>query len=207
MSYASNLQKGLDMPWTLWNELRRRLAWPFIRLGFAICGVPWGRNWRVFGMPLIQRCRGSRIELGDRLELRSWPATNPLFPHQPVVLSTRTPEAVLRVGNSVGMSGSVLVAANRIEIGDRVSIGANSVIVDTDFHPVDPEERRLDPQGGASSPVIIEDDVFIGAQCLILKGVTIGAGSMIGAGSVVTRSIPPGVLAAGNPARVIRPLS
>jgi acetyltransferase-like isoleucine patch superfamily enzyme len=83
-------------------------------------------------------------------------------------------------------------------------VGANSVIVDTDFHPISPEDRILNPNEGKTADVIIEDDVFIGMNCLILKGVTIGRGSLIGAGSVVIKDVPPGMIVAGNPAEPVR---
>jgi acetyltransferase-like isoleucine patch superfamily enzyme len=76
--------------------------------------------------------------------------------------------------------------------------------MDTDFHPLDPERRRNDPLDGATRPVVIEDDVFIGMNSLILKGVRLGKGCVIGAGSVVTHDVPAGAVAAGNPARIIR---
>ena len=59
---------------------------------------------------------------------------------------------------------------------------------------------------GQRRAIVIQDDVFLGARCIVLKGVTIGAGTVVGAGSVVSRSLPSGVVAAGNPARVIRAL-
>ncbi len=164
----------------------------------------WGSGWKVFGMPIIQRHRGSTIRLGDRLELRSWPSTNPLAPNHPVVLATRTREAVIEIGDDCGFTGTTLVAAERIRIGNRVLVGANSTITDTDFHPLDPVARAQGPCGAACRPVIIEDDVFIGMNCLILKGVIVGRGSVVGGGSVVVRDVPPGVVVAGNPARVIR---
>jgi acetyltransferase-like isoleucine patch superfamily enzyme len=102
------------------------------------------------------------------------------------------------------MTGGSIVAEQSIQIGHRVTIGANSVICDTDFHPLDAEFRVGNPNRGDAMPIFIADDVFIGMQCLILKGVSIGSRSVIGAGSVVTRSIPPGAIAAGNPARVLR---
>ena len=101
------------------------------------------------------------------------------------------------------MTGATIVAAERIEIGDRVFLGANATIVDTDFHPLDPQTRRIDVLAGRHAPVLIESDVFIGMNSLILKGVQIGTGSVIGAGSVVVRDVPPGVIAAGNPAQVV----
>lgn len=194
---------ALDAPWTALNELRRYLALPVIWLRWRALGLRWGRRWHLYGMPIIQRFRGSQIELGDGLELRSWRSTNPLAPNHPVVLATRSARAEIRVGSDVGMTGATLVAAERIIIGDRVLIGANTTIVDTDFHPLDPAARRRDMLAGAHAPVTVEDDVFIGMHCLILKGVRIGCGSVVGAGSVVSRDVPPGVIVAGNPARVV----
>ncbi len=104
------------------------------------------------------------------------------------------------------MTGGVLCAAQSVIIGDRVIVGANTTIVDTDFHPLQPSNRQVEPNAGFSAPVVIDDDIFIGMNCLVLKGVHIGKGSVIGAGSVVTGDIPSGVIAAGNPARVIRRL-
>jgi acetyltransferase-like isoleucine patch superfamily enzyme len=195
-----------DTPWKLASELQRLLALPYVRFYFALNGVAWGRGWRIYGCPIIQRHRTSHLEIGRGLCLRSFPSSNPLGPYRPVILSTRSRNAVLRIGDDVGITGGTLCAARRIEVGDRVLIGANAIIVDTDFHPIDPAQRRQAPQDGAVDPVIIGDDVFIGMNSLILRGVHIGRGSVIGAGSVVTTSVPPGVLCAGNPARVVRPL-
>ncbi len=96
------------------------------------------------------------------------------------------------------------MAAKRIEIGNRVLLGANVTITDTDFHPLDAHERVTNPVAGKNKPVKIEDDVFVGMNTVILKGVIIGRGAVIGANSVVTADVPAEVVAAGNPARVIR---
>lgn len=199
-------ETAFDTPWKITNHLRRLAALPYIRLRFGLHGVPWGKGWRIFGMPIIQRHRHSHIHLGDALELRSWYGSNPLAPNHPVVLATRAAGAVLAIGAQCGLTGAVVVAAERIEIGDRVLLGANVVVTDTDFHPLDPLERQEAILNGARAPVVIEDDVFVGMQSLILKGVRLGRGCVIGAGSVVTRDVPPGVIAAGNPARVIKEL-
>ena len=200
------IQKALDMPWRIGNEMRRLLALPYIRVMFALHGIPWGRRWRVLGMPIVQRYRGSTIALGDGLWLRSWRSSNPLVPIHPVVLATRAVDAVIRVGQDCGFTGTTLVSAERIEIGDRVAVGANTTIVDTDFHPLSAEERVRDFLAGSHRPVHVEDDVFIGMNCLILKGVTVGRGTMVGAGSVVSSDVPGGVIVAGNPARVVKEL-
>lgn len=196
----------LSAPWKVRNHLFRWLHWPWIRLGFLVSGVAWGPRFRVFGMPILQRYQGSRIELGAGVELRSSPRSNPLSPRQPVVLATRGPSACIIVGRDCGLTGAVLVAAERIELGDRVLLGANVVVIDTDFHPLDPEMRRREPTRGVHAPVVIEDDVFVGTQALILKGVRIGRGAVVGAGSVVTRDVPSRAVVAGNPARIIRML-
>lgn len=197
----------LSMPWRIRNELLRLLASPAIRARFWLNGIQWGRGWRIFGMPIIQRHSGSQILLGDGLELRSWKRSNPLVPNHRVVLATRTVEAAIRVGDHCGFTGATLVAAKSIQIGNRVLLGSNVTITDTDFHPLDAQERTTNPLGGKSEPVTIEDDVFVGMNAVILKGVTIGRCSVIGANSVITGDIPAYVVAAGNPGRVVRSLA
>jgi hypothetical protein len=197
---------AMQTPWKALNEVRRILLLPVARLYFAAVGVPWGRGWRLYGLPIIQKYHPSTLIIGDGAELRSTPRSNPLGPAHPVILTTRRAGARLVIGTGFGMTGGTICAEESISIGDHVVVGANTTITDTDFHPLDPALRRRDPLAGQTRPVSIEDDVFIGMNCLILKGVTVGAGSVIGAGSVVTRSIPPGVIAAGNPARVVRKL-
>lgn len=87
-----------------------------------------------------------------------------------------------------------------------MKIGGGTCVWTTDFHSLDWKIRRSkeDLKYRKIAPVTIEDDVFIGAKCIILKGVTIGKGSIIAAGSVVTKSIPPFEIWGGNPAKIIR---
>lgn len=196
--------RAWDTPWKVWGELGRALTYPGVRLLFAVNEIPWGRGWRFYGMPIIQKHRRSSMCFGSGLQLRSALRSNPLAPNHPATLVTWAEGALLEVGDNLAMTGGTLCAAERIAIGNNVAIGANTVIVDTDFHPLDAALRRTAPSGGRTRPVRIDDDVFIGMNCLILKGVIIGRGSVIGAGSVVTGDVPPYVVAAGNPARVIR---
>ncbi len=197
---------ALATPWKARNEIERMLLLPLARFQFALVGVEWKQGWRLYGLPIIQKHRDSHLSIGAELELRSTVRSNPLGPNRPVFLSTRRPGADLIIGQRFGMTGGSIVAEESVRIGDRVTVGANSVIADTDFHPLDALARQNVPLDGATKPVVIEDDVFIGMQAIILKGVTIGAGSIIGAGSVVTQSVPPSVIAAGNPAKIIREL-
>lgn len=117
------------------------------------------------------------------------------------------PGATLTIGNNVGMSSTRLWIHESARIGNNVKIGGCVLITDTDAHPMDYVARRSSNEGTKSAPVVIEDDVWVGAHCIILKGVTIGARSVIGAGSVVTKSIPADCVAAGNPCRVIKSLN
>jgi acetyltransferase-like isoleucine patch superfamily enzyme len=197
------LNEALDMPWAVGYEIHRWLAFPYIRIMFTLHGIAWGQGWRVWGMPIIQRYRGSIISIGDGAYLRSWKSTNPLVPHHPVVLATRNTNAKIILGNNIGLTGTTIVAAEYIEIGNSVQIGSNTTIVDTDFHPLDAVKRQTDFLAGKHAPVMIKDNVFIGMNCLILKGVHIGQSAVVGAGSVVSRDIPENSVVAGNPARII----
>ena len=113
------------------------------------------------------------------------------------------PGAELTIGNNVGMSSTRIWVHDSVAVSDNVKLGACVLITDTDAHPMDYMTRRTSNEGTKSAPIEIEDDVWVGAHSIILKGVTIGARSIIGAGSVVTKSIPADCVAAGNPCRVI----
>ena len=193
-------------PWKYYNEVKRVLLFPLIRIEFFLNGIAWKKGWKMFGRPIIQKHRHSLIKIGNRVDLRSAFRSNPLAPHHPVVLCTWRAGAQLCIGDNFGMTGGTLCAVQRITIGNQVMLGANCVVIDADFHPLTPEQRSTAPDGGAIAPIAIQDNVFIGANSIILKGVTIGAESVIGAGSVVTKTIPPRSVAAGNPARVIAQL-
>ena len=200
------IREALDSPWKIWNEVCRWMVYPQARLLFAINRIPWGCQWRFYGIPIIQKHRHSRMIFGPGLQLRSSARSNPLGPNRPVFLTTWRAEAVLEIGANFGMTGGTICAAEQVLIGDNVTVGANTTIIDTDFHLLDPQQRKLRPLDARTAPVMIEDDVFIGLGSLILKGVIIGRGSVVGAGSVVTKAVPPGVIVAGNPAKTIREL-
>ena len=114
---------------------------------------------------------------------------------------------VITVKEQSGLSSVILSSKKAITIGRRVLIGANTCIYDHNFHALKAEDR-IDAIRGAenvkSAPVIIEDNCFIGANCIILKGTRIGAGSLVAAGSVVFGlDVPPNSLVRGNPAVVV----
>jgi acetyltransferase-like isoleucine patch superfamily enzyme len=190
-------------PWKAANELRRLAIWPWIRIFFAWKGIEVGQAWRIYGTPVVQRHRGSRIDVGDWLELRSWRWSNPLVADHRVLFATWSAEAHIQIGDRFRMTGGTICALDRVLIGDDVIIGANCVLADTDFHPLGAAERLEPVSQLTAAPITIGDNVFIGARSMILKGVTVGRGAVIGAGSIVTRSIPSNVVAAGNPAAVV----
>jgi len=125
-------------------------------------------------------------------------------------------DTVIKIGNHVGMSSTCLWAKREIVIDDYVNIGGDCIIMDSDAHNLDWRVRdsgemfdtktTMDVHTAACKPIHICSHVLIGARTIILKGVTIGRGSVIAVGSVVTKSIPENVVAGGNPCRVIKPL-
>ena len=124
------------------------------------------------------------------------------------------------VGDFTLMNGALVMAEERIEIGSHCLISWNVGIADSDFHPLAPAQRIIDAHALApffkdrpprpalrTAPVIISDNVWIGMNAIILKGVTIGENSVVAAGAVVTKSVPANVVVAGNPAVVTKQLN
>jgi maltose O-acetyltransferase len=118
------------------------------------------------------------------------------------------PPLYLDYGSRLHVGANTFINADFLTLGGgEITIGANVLVgpsarLYTPSHALDVEERRAGFE--RVSPITIEDDVWLGGNVVVCPGVTIGAGSIIGAGSVVTKDIPAGVIAAGNPARVVR---
>lgn len=134
-------------------------------------------------------------------------------------------EGQVKIGNHSYIGGSTFISRSQITIGENVTIAWGCTIYDHDSHSLDYRLRRKDIDDElrdiragvsfiknkdwscvSSKPIAIKNDAWIGMNCIILKGVTIGEGAIVGAGSVVTKNVPPWTLAAGNPARVIKEL-
>ncbi len=157
---------------------------------------------------------GSQIMIGDDFVFTSGEAFNPLCRNIRGCIYTAYPQSSIIIGDGTGISSACLWANTSITIGNHVKIGGDCLIMDTDAHSLDFNIRRsiekneqgygIDGLAAATAPIIIEDNVLIGTRCIILKGGTIGARTVIGSGSIVTRSIPPDCIAAGNPCRVIK---
>jgi acetyltransferase-like isoleucine patch superfamily enzyme len=171
-------------------------------------GVSITGRLTIIGVPIVDIFPESSIKTHDGVTLvsRSW--WTALGVSRPVIIRTLASGVEISIGAGSGLSGTTLCSAVGIAIGRRVLFGADVLVVDTDFHPIDefPRVNLPIPRGDPSDAIVIEDDVFLGARSIILKGVRIGAGTVIGAGSIVSQSLPSGVVAAGNPARVIREL-
>ena len=174
---------------------------------YKLLGVEYGKNLRMRGLPvLVMKARGS-IRMGDNVSINSSLLSNLIGLYQRTIIVARTSGAKVVIGDDVGISGATIYARERIEIGSHTRIGANVKILDNDFHPVDPALRlEASNQNMGVRPVIIGENVFIGCNSIILKGVTIGDNTTIGAGSVVSGNIPANCVAAGNPAKVIKSL-
>jgi acetyltransferase-like isoleucine patch superfamily enzyme len=167
--------------------------------------VPWD-CW-ILGTPKIKRHSGSTIRIGPRVSLFSAAFANPLGPQTKCFLHTMAPGAVIEIANDVGISSSTLAAREKIHIGERTIIGADCLIVDTDFHSLDAAMRqRVATDHPKAKAVQIGNNVFVGARCILLKGVVIHEGSVLGAGSVLSRAVPQKTLFAGNPASFIKTL-
>ncbi|MFQ3649078.1 MAG: DapH/DapD/GlmU-related protein [Gemmataceae bacterium] len=162
--------------------------------------VQVGKGFQMEALPYIHG--SGRITLGDHVR----------FGGQPVFVfgnrGEQLPEISLGDGTFLGHL-VILTCAHEIRIGNHCLIASGVQISDYDGHPLDAQHRRA---GNPTPPehirrVIIEEDVWIGQSAIILKGVHIGARSIVGAGAVVTRDVPPDVVVAGNPARVVKHLT
>lgn len=181
------------LPAAVWNRVTLAVHHAACGRGCVINGRLrlWGRG---------------RLRLGNGVRINSLYRMNPVGGNTFTSIYIREGAAV-EIGDGTGISNAAIYAACSVRIGRRVKIGGSVKIYDTDFHSLDPEERNQDPDPGVkTAPVTIGDDVFVGAHCIVLKGVEIGDRSVIGAGSVVTKSVPPDELWAGSPARFIRKL-
>lgn len=174
----------------LWSTARMRLT-------ARLAGVRLGGGTRFYGRTKFKKAHTATIRIGAGCTFRSKPTANLIGIDRPCILTALEPGAKLIAGPGCGFSGTTIGAFRSIRLGKGVRCGANTLITDSDWHPGD-------PRSGAPRPVVIGDNVWLGAHSIVMKGVTIGAGSVIGAGSIVTKDIPAGVIAAGNPCRVIR---
>jgi acetyltransferase-like isoleucine patch superfamily enzyme len=180
----------------IWKRLRRnpleivRLALSVLASRFALrkC-TSVGFGSRIDGPVRIHNL--GRMVIGERVRLRG--------AHVPVELAVY-PNATMEIGDCTFINSGVSICAQKcVRIGKNVAVGNYTLIMDSDFHTIGDHEKLPTPH-----PVIIEDDVWLGARVTVLKGVTIGRGAVVAAGAVVTKDVPPYTVVGGVPAREIR---
>jgi len=176
----------------------------FNRIINFICyikGVKLGKNVIFNGKPIIRRYPNSSIIIGNDCKFNSAKYSIGIGLNEPCAFVTIGEGAEIVFGKNSGASGLKIAAKSKITIGNNVLLGSGCIILDNDAHHSNPtkREQNIIP----SRPIIIEDNVFVGIQCVILKGVTIGKNSVIGARSLVINDIPENSIAIGNPCKVI----
>ena len=176
-----------------------------VKLQCRYRGVTLGSSCRFYGTPIIRRHPISRIKIGSNCTFRSDRKSNLAGVNRKCIIATHRKNARIEIEDRSGFSGTVIGAAGSIRIGSNVICGANTFITDFDWHSIDPISRKDITK--SFSKVIIEDNVWIGLNSVILKGVTIGKNSVIGANSLVLSEIPENVVAGGNPCRIIRDIN
>jgi maltose O-acetyltransferase len=150
-----------------------------------------GKMISVNGKPLIKT--HGEIYLGDDVRIWSSVSRAKIFVE---------PGGVLKVGNNCRLNGCHISVVESITIGNNVRIAPEVYIIDGDFHDVADHFSK-----GKSKPVVIEDNVWLSYRCSILKGVTIGKGSVVATGAIVTHDVPSYSVVAGIPAKVIRTIT
>lgn len=181
-------------------------SWIVTWVKFKLNGISFYPDYIAHGRPVVNINLKGNCRIGKKLIINSGKYYN-MIGRQQQCFFIVGPNANLVIGDNLGISSSAIVCHTSITIGDNVKIGGNVAIYDTDFHPLDSNKRNADPEdfsGVITLPVIISNNVFIGAHSVILKGVTIGENSIVGAGSVVSKNIPMNQIWAGNPAKFIR---
>ena len=180
---------------------------PINKIRFLLNGIKFGRNLKTKGnIYVFKHYASAVVEIGDNVTINSAAWANPIGCGNRTYIQVND-KAHLMIGNNCGISNTAITCENQITIEDNVTIGSGCHIYDTDFHPLEYDERIKGYYKGCPTkrkPVLICEGAFIGAGCYILKGVTIGKHSIVGAGSVVAKNIPDGEIWAGNPAKFIR---
>lgn len=185
------------------------------QLLFWLWNIDFGVGMEIYNKVYLSICPGAKVCIGNNFRITSGEAFNPLCRNLRAAICAERPTTVIEIGNDTGMSSPCIWAKERIIIGNRVKIGGDCILMDSDAHNLDFRIRGSKERIGQiskdiltakTSPIIIDDDVLIGTRCIILKGVTIGKCSIIAAGSIVTKSIPANCIAGGNPCKVIHML-
>lgn len=191
---------------TLENRLRvKGMITFFYKILLKLMKVQFQQGLSLKGVPVIFNKRGAVITIGKNVLIKSSFLSNLVGLYQRTIIVTRTSDAVINIGDNVGMSGVTIYARKQIDIGENTCIGGNTKIMDNDFHPIEIEARNADiKEKIGTKPISIGKNCFIGCNALILKGTILGDGCVVGAGAVVSGQFEPGSVIVGNPAKCIR---
>ena len=171
--------------------------------GIFVNSVQVGDSCRFRGRIYFRNLgRKGSIRIGNHVNINSSMKADPIGGQTRTILYVRK-QGSINICDGVGLSNTAIVSESAVTIGEFSNIGGGTKIYDTDFHSIRPAERLNGDTNVKSAPITIGKQVFIGGHCIILKGVTIGDGAVVGAGSVVTKDIPAGEIWAGNPAKCI----
>jgi len=180
--------------WRLW--LYERYSTIIAKFKFKLWGIVYGEGIRTIGRIIVFRTPKSEIRIGNYCVFNSSSKLSFRGINHPCILQTGTKHARITIGDHVEMSGCSIVCNNSVIIGNNVLFGANCQIGDRDGHQ--------DRYASKPAPIIIEDSVWLGMNVTVLKGVTIGKNTIIGANSLVTKDIPANCIAVGSPCKVIK---
>lgn len=160
-------------------------------------GIDLGSNCSFMGYARFRRFPNSSIHIGEFCDFRSLACSNLIGINRPCMISTLKENARVFIGANCGFSGTTIGCASEIILDEYVRCGANTTITDTDWHMTD--RRSM-----GSNPIRIDRGVWLGMNVSVLKGVNIGENTIVAAGSVVTRSLPSNIVAAGIPAKIVK---
>ncbi|WP_368490080.1 DapH/DapD/GlmU-related protein [Clostridium sp. BJN0013] len=177
----------------------------YYKIILKLLHISYGSNLLLKGCPVIFNKSGATMTIGNGVTIKSSFLSNLVGLYSRTIIVTRSPEAEIKIGNNVGISGATIYARKSIIIGDNTNIGGNVKILDNDFHPIEIEARNDDNKEKINTrPIVIGKNCFIGCNALILKGTELGDGCVVGAGAVVCGSFLPNSVIVGNPAKIIK---
>jgi len=156
--------------------IKNSIEYPYVRVLMWIMRVEIKGKIRIKGVPYIRKAIKAKMIIGNNAKLYSGITSNIVSGDERLKLLVH---GELIIGDETGISNSTIVCMDKITIGKRVFIGGGARIYDTDFHPIHYLDRIENPNNVKTAPILIDDDVFIGAHSIILKGVRIGKGSVI----------------------------
>ncbi|MGJ1436873.1 acyltransferase [Sphingobacterium siyangense] len=183
----------------------RKVSTLLTKLKLYYSSVDFKRDLVAIGKPTLDISSSSLVRIGYSVKLISDRRYSVLGRCNPCKISVAK-GAKLIIGNKVGMSNVTIISYKSVSIGNNILLGGGVTIVDTDFHSTSSADWHTDDdiRNMRSSPVNIGNNVFIGMDSIILKGVNIGDNVIVGAGSVVTKDIPANEIWAGNPAKYVK---